>query len=265
MGYNVAYDGPYVYIPGDMPAGYIYSSAKDMTHYLIAQMNGGRFETHSVLSSESIRLMQTEPVPGTYGMGWSTDSINGVRAFGSPGGSLGFQAQTFMVPEQQLGVIVFSNVLGAIDAAWPDTHVITATHLASGVINLLNVQPIGGSGLSMSQKYLLVDGFILILSAWLLVTTVRTAKRCLGPSSPDRSGRTTKIGIKAILKIVLNFAGLFIILLLDMTPILPVWHIATVFQPDVFLWLKMMAVLLALNGSMEIFRLVRPIWSTKRE
>ncbi|MBS4215038.1 serine hydrolase domain-containing protein [Neobacillus rhizophilus] len=264
FGYNVAYDGPFVYIGGDSPAGYMYTSAKDMSHYLIAQMNGGRFEEDTVLTSESIRLMQTEPVPGTYAMGWSSDDINGLRVIGSPGGSLGFQAQTFIVPEQQLGVIVFANVLDAIDAEWPDTHVITTTHIASGVINLLNEQPIGESGLSISQKYMLINGLLFILSAWLLYTTARTAKRCLGPWSPDNSNHT-KISIKVIARIVLNFAGLFMILLLSMTQVVPVWHIATIFQPDVFLWLKMMTVLMALKGSMEIIRLVRSIWHEKHQ
>jgi len=264
FGYNVAYDGPYVYIPGDAPAGYLYSSAKDMSQYMIAQMNEGRFEDKALLSSESIRLMQTEPVPGTYGMGWSTDYMNGLRVIGSPGGSLGFQAQTYMVPEQQLGVIVFANVLDAIDASWPNkTHIITTTHIASGVINLLNEQPVGGSGLSISQKYWIVNGLILILSAWLLYITFRTAKRCLGPWSPDNSVHP-KISIKCIAKIVLDFAGLFMILLLSMTQIVPIWHIATYFQPDLVPWLKIMTVLMALKGSMEIIRLVRLNISVRR-
>lgn len=258
FGYNVAYDGPYVYIPGDAPAGYLYTSAEDMSHYLIAQMNGGQFENDTVLSLEGIRLMQTEPVPGTYAMGWATDRIHGIPVIGSPGGSIGFQSQAFIVPEQQLGIIVFANVLDAIDAAWPDTHVITTTHIASGVINLLNEQPIGGSGLSISQKYMLVNGLLFVLSVWLLYTTVRTAKYCLGTYSPDNF-RHTKVPIKVVSKIIVHFAGLFVILLLSMTQIVPVWHIATIFQPDVILWLKMMTVLLALKGCMEIIRLVRSI------
>ncbi len=255
FGYNVAYDGPYVYIPGDAPAGYLYTSAQDMSHYLIAQINGGRFEDNTVLSSEGIRLMQTEPVQGTYAMGWMTGHINGLPVIGQPGGSVGFQAQTYIVPEQQLGVIVFANVLDAIDVAWPQTHVITTTHIASGVISILNDQPIGGSGLSISQKYWLVNGFLFILSVWLLYTTVRTAKRCLGLRSSAPSGRT-EISIKAISRIVLDFAGLVIVLILSMSQVVPVWHIATIYQPDVILWLKMMTVVLALKGCMELIQLV---------
>lgn len=258
FGYNVPYDGPYVYIPGDAPAGYLYSSAEDMSHYLIAQINGGRYENHSVLSSDGIRLMQTEPVPGTYAMGWMSGSINGSSVIGQPGGSVGFQAQTFIVPEQQLGVIVFANVLDMIDATWPNkTHVITTTHIASGIINILNGKPIERSGLSMSQKYWIVNGLMSILSLWLLYTVVRTAKRCLGRWNPDNF--YTKISIIFISRIVLNFAGLFMILLLSMTQAVAIWHIATIYQPDLILWLKMMTVLLALKGSMEIIWLFRSI------
>ncbi|MBB6670099.1 serine hydrolase domain-containing protein [Cohnella nanjingensis] len=263
FGDNVAYNGPYVYIAGDAPAGYLYTSAEDMSHYLIAQMNGGRFEDHSVLSSDGIRLMQTEPVPGTYAMGWMTARINGLPVIGQPGGSIGFQAQTYIVPEQQLGVIVFANVLDAIDSTLFKSHIITTTHIATGVINLLNDQPTGGSGLSISQKYWLVNGLILLLSAWLLYAIVRTAKRCLGPLNPDHSGRS-EISIKAISNIVIHFAGLIIILILSMTQVVPVWHIATIYQPDVILWLKIMTALLALKGSMEIIRLVRSIWHVHR-
>lgn len=265
FGYNVPYDGPYVFIPGDAPAGYFYTSTVDMSHYLIAQINGGRYEDHSVLSSDGIRLMQTEPVPGTYAMGWMTGRINDWPVIGQPGGSVGFQAQTYIVPEQQLGVIVFANVLDMIDATWPNkTHVITTTHIASGVINILNEKPIGSSGLSMSQKYWIVNGLMFILSAWLLYTIVRTAKRCLGRWSPDNSGYT-KISMKLISRIVLNFAGLFIILLLSMTQVVAIWHIATIYQPDLILWLKLMTVLMALKGSMEIIRLVRSIKFEKHQ
>ncbi|MFJ7726321.1 serine hydrolase domain-containing protein [Neobacillus sp. NPDC097160] len=96
------------------------------------------------------------------------------------------------------------------------------------------------------------------------ISTVRTAKRCLGPWSPDNSGHT-EISIQVISRIVLYFAGLFIFLLLSMTQVVPIWHMATIFQPDVILWLKIMTVLMALKGSMEIIRLVRSIWHEKHQ
>ncbi|GIN73153.1 penicillin-binding protein [Bacillus sp. J14TS2] len=258
FGYNVAYDGPYIYIPGDLPAGYLYSSAKDMSHYLISQINGGQFEDDTLLSSESIQLMQTEPIPGTYAMGWQSDNVGGFPVIGHPGGSIGFQSQTWIVPEQKLGVIVFANVLDAIDTDLPKTDVITTTHIASGVINILNDQPIEETGLSIPQKYLLVNVLMLLLSAWLLYTIARTARRSLWKWD---SGNLyySEVSFRVISKIVLYFASLMIILILSMTQVVPIWHIATIYQPDVILWVKIMAVLLALKGCIEIIRLVRSI------
>src|SRR2546422_9106672 len=39
------------YNVSNVPAGYLISSAEDLTHYLLAQMNGGRFGSATVLSS----------------------------------------------------------------------------------------------------------------------------------------------------------------------------------------------------------------------
>ncbi|PJN53811.1 hypothetical protein PAEVO_05320 [Paenibacillus sp. GM2FR] len=64
-----------------------------------------------------------------------------------------------------------------------------------------------------------------------------------------------EISFGVISRIVLHFAPLFIILLLSLTQMVPLWHIATIFQPDVVPWLKIMTVLMALKGSMEIIRL----------
>lgn len=257
FGWNVAYNGPYIYIPGDLPAGYQYSSAKDMSHYLIAQMNGGQFEDDNVLSPESVQLMQTEPVPGTYAMGWQSSNIDGLPVIGHPGGLIGYQAQTFIVPEQKLGVIVFSNVLSAIDAALPQTEVITTTHIASGVVNLLTDQPVAEDGLSMTQKYLLVDGVMLLFTVWLLYLTTRTAKHSIRRINDNNFSK-----IALIAKIIFYFTIPILVLILGMTQILPIWHMATIYQLDVILWVKIMAVILALNGIMEVIYWVR--WTKQK-
>ncbi|MGN7169939.1 hypothetical protein ACTHSJ_29130 [Paenibacillus cellulositrophicus] len=57
---------------------------------------------------------------------------------------------------------------------------------------------------------------------------------------------------------------MFIVLILSMSQVVPVWHIAEIYQPDVILWLKLMAVLLALKGMMETIRLVRLYYWVRR-
>ena len=78
------------YNRGLVPAGYLISSAEDMTHYLIAQLNGGRYRTASVLSPEGVdelhRPAVATPKTGTsYAMGWFVGPINGIPADPPPG------------------------------------------------------------------------------------------------------------------------------------------------------------------------------------
>jgi CubicO group peptidase (beta-lactamase class C family) len=57
------------YDRGNLPSGYIIASAEDMGHFLIAQMNGGRYAGTSVLSAAGIDT--THAMPSTpYAMGW---------------------------------------------------------------------------------------------------------------------------------------------------------------------------------------------------
>ncbi|GGG66999.1 hypothetical protein GCM10010918_21930 [Paenibacillus radicis (ex Gao et al. 2016)] len=61
--------------PVDVPSGYIMSSAEDMAHYLIAQMNNGVYNEKRVVAEPSAHLMHGKdgaPMEkgAKYGMGW---------------------------------------------------------------------------------------------------------------------------------------------------------------------------------------------------
>src|SRR6266487_2978782 len=53
-----------------VPAGFLVSSAEDMAHYLVAQMNGGRFGSATVLSPTGIATMHAPGVPQEGGRGF---------------------------------------------------------------------------------------------------------------------------------------------------------------------------------------------------
>ncbi len=60
------------------PAGLIVSDAQDMSHYLVAQLNGGRYEGAQVLSSAGVTEMHRGSADAgggdSYAMGWM-DSV----------------------------------------------------------------------------------------------------------------------------------------------------------------------------------------------
>lgn len=59
---------------GTVPSGYLYSNVEDMSNYMIMQMNKGRFQNQSLLSSQNIKLMHTGVSDmgnnSKYAMGW---------------------------------------------------------------------------------------------------------------------------------------------------------------------------------------------------
>jgi len=75
----------------DLPSGYLISSVEDMGHFLIAQMNGGRYRESSVLSPEGIALTHIMPASSPYGMGWESVESNGHTLIDHDGGTPNFQ------------------------------------------------------------------------------------------------------------------------------------------------------------------------------
>ncbi|MFP4975806.1 serine hydrolase domain-containing protein [Paenibacillus sp. CN-4] len=64
-----------------LASAYLISSAEDMTHYLIAQINGGKFRDRSVAAAESVVKMHQPAIKdpttgGEYGMGF--EIVNGI-------------------------------------------------------------------------------------------------------------------------------------------------------------------------------------------
>jgi CubicO group peptidase (beta-lactamase class C family) len=108
------------YNRGLVPAGYLISSAQDMTHYLIAQLNGGRYGAASVLSPAGVRELHQPAVPTpkadtSYGMGWFVGPINGIPAIHHQGETFNFHANAVLVPESRTGVIVLMNAQNSLD------------------------------------------------------------------------------------------------------------------------------------------------------
>ena len=107
---------------GVAPAGAINSNIEDLSHWLIAQMNGGVYQGRQVIPPDVIRetLAPAMPLPNTtlmlrgwgellnvvYGMGRETGSYRG-HLVALHGGDLpGFHSQVSMMPYDSIGVIV---------------------------------------------------------------------------------------------------------------------------------------------------------------
>lgn len=89
------------------PIGMIYSSANDLSAYLMAQMNPNQ----SVVTAKGLQQMHTSLIdeePG-YGLGWKIKTYQGITVVEHAGSYPGVSGLVAMVPEQQFGIIILAN------------------------------------------------------------------------------------------------------------------------------------------------------------
>lgn len=116
FGVPLAFEMPYH--RGIVPAGFIFSSAEDMAHYLIAHLNGGQYRNAPVLSPTGIAelhrsLTRTSGGPITaqefYAMGWFIREKDGLQTVSHAGSTPHFHANLVLVPEGQWGIVLLMN------------------------------------------------------------------------------------------------------------------------------------------------------------
>jgi CubicO group peptidase (beta-lactamase class C family) len=118
--YKIPY---YEDIAGVAPCGAIVSNIEDMSHWLIALMNDGKYNGKQVLPAEVLKetLRPAIALPNTaletrgwseilnaaYGMGRQTESYRGHLLTFHGGDLPGFHTQVSFMPQDHIGVIVF--------------------------------------------------------------------------------------------------------------------------------------------------------------
>jgi CubicO group peptidase (beta-lactamase class C family) len=114
LGWPVSFDAPY---PRRMtPAGQLVSSAEDMAHYVVAQLNGGRYAHAQLLSAPGITALHrpaSSMGPATwYGMGWAVQGGGDATTIWHDGDESNFHSHVRLLPGRRLGIVVLMNVGG---------------------------------------------------------------------------------------------------------------------------------------------------------
>jgi CubicO group peptidase (beta-lactamase class C family) len=241
------------YNRGDLPAGYVIASAEDMAHFLIAQMNGGRYGDVTVLSSAGVALMHTEPVPDTYGMGWFSDEVEGREVIGHEGGSFNFQSAAFFDPQARVAVFIVANVIGLMDA-FSSPQGTTTRRMTESVLSLATSDALPEQGMGIANLYWVVDAVVLLLTGLLVVALARMPRRyrrLARRGVPSRFGLAWRIALAAVLHFLWPAA------LLYMAVAVPAWQVTVIMQPDLGHWLEAVALITFVKGLIEIVMLAR--------
>jgi len=123
--------------PAFLPSGLLISSAEDMTHFAIAQMNDGRYGDASILSPQGIAEMHVPAVSqggsSYWGIGWDVGTFDGMPAISRVGDIGNFHTVLLLLPESGLGVVLLANASG-----FEQMKSQVVDRIALGVFNILN-------------------------------------------------------------------------------------------------------------------------------
>lgn len=160
QGHNVALGFPlrrqqpfYAY---DLPAGFIISTAEDMTHYLIAQNNDGNYQGTQILSPESVSAMHRPPaeIESSYAMAWDISEHNGVEVVSHDGAVQTFLTNATLLPEQDYSYVILINQNSIAHLA------LALEEISAGMTDLLlGSEP--SQGLALRLLYALITVVIL--------------------------------------------------------------------------------------------------------
>ena len=128
------------------PAGAINSSAREMSNWVRYLLRGGEVDGKPLVSKDSCaELFKPRiTVAGAlkYGYGWFLDDWHGHKVIQHGGNIDGFNAQVAFMPDQNLGLVLLTNVSGsplgniAMDSVW--THLVGAPADSEKIVKLEN-------------------------------------------------------------------------------------------------------------------------------
>ena len=125
--------------PSYLPTGGLISSAEDMSHYLIAQLNDGRYSDALLLSAQGIAELHTPAIPfgeGYYAMGWASGTKDGVTLVNHNGDTGNFHTFIILMPEQSSGIVLLANASG-----FEQSKSGVVDRIAWGIFNIVNDKP----------------------------------------------------------------------------------------------------------------------------
>jgi CubicO group peptidase (beta-lactamase class C family) len=126
--------------PSSLPSGFLIASAEDMTHYMIAQLNEGRYGDTSVLSPQGIAEMHAPAISMQgdqhYAMGWIVGTYEEIALVFHNGDSSRFRSDVILMPDRNSGLVLLANASG-----YEHMQSQVVDRIALGVFSLLNGKP----------------------------------------------------------------------------------------------------------------------------
>ncbi len=104
--------------PANLPAGALSASVEDLSHYAIAQLNGGRYGDTSILSPQGIAELHAPAIAISgdkhYAMGWNASTADGIPLVFHPGDDGRMHSIVMLMPDRGSGFVLLANASGFV-------------------------------------------------------------------------------------------------------------------------------------------------------
>ena len=165
---------------GSLPSGQLISTAEDMAHYLIAQLNEGRYNDIQILSPEGIAELHRPAVDATivgiemgYSMGWFVEETSQGTRLNHKGTVPNFFSYMALLPEQNRGMVLLVNGNQTLIDFSLDAVGAGAASLLAGV----QPEPVPWGIVPWSIRAFLIIPVLQILGVFLTLRGVRRWRR----------------------------------------------------------------------------------------
>lgn len=251
------------YPRGHIPSGYLISSAEDLAHYTIAQLNDGLFKGRSVLSPEGMALLQSpsavelisylfkaagcdNKAGAHYAMGWWSLELNRIPVICHSGDTPDFHADVALIPEGKWGVIMLMNVSNKLMSE--DIH-----GLITGVVSLVKGQP------PIREQFDLVSRisfyFLIGMLIFEIAITVRAVFLLVSrppAHAPGIAGNRSG-GFRLYRPLLFSLVGSGLIIIGVPKAMGLSWQLMMLNQPDFTLMLIVLSLLILLRGALSFW------------
>ena len=157
---------------GVLPAGYLVSSAEDMSRYLLAHLNGGRVGEARILSPAGVAELHRPAMSAgdgiSIGMDWGVADVDGVRLLQHDGNTNNYRSEVYFAPEAGWGFVLLMNASNALQRS-------ATSGIGRGVTTLLlGQQP---QAVAWNRQSDMVIGTLLVIAALQVLNIVLSIRK----------------------------------------------------------------------------------------
>jgi CubicO group peptidase (beta-lactamase class C family) len=194
---------------GNLPAGGLISNVQDMSRYLAAQVNGGRYGTMSILSAAGMAELHRAGVPTghegvDYAMGMEVRTTNGIQTIAHDGSSFNAHANIVVIPAGKWGIVLMENAENSPDEFFGSRRM---SGIADGVTSMVKGKQPASTGTSATVW--IVFGVVFAIIALQFAGISRSVRRFR--RRPPKG--FLRIGLAVGLPLALSLLWAFIVLI----------------------------------------------------